>query len=643
MKKPGLDAEERPARPAEQNTRPGRVCLVLPVLTLLLILPLTLTKITNNDIWWQLKTGELLLQEKAFLTADPFSCTAEGMPWINHEWLSEIIFHLIDRLAGLDGLIVFKCLLALCMGLVVLRHARLGAAHPLLTCTVLLLALYTVTASLYVRPHLFTYLLLPLSIYLMERHRLGGKQRLPLLLIPIMLFWANLHGGFIVGLAAATLYAAGYVIAYRIYRNNDTRRIPPGDLKRTLIVTAVLYVTALINPNGYRAFLYLFELWKSKIFLQTILEWQPTLISSFTGTHTFVYYCLYTAAVAVSLFIARRKLHPGPVLIAAFLFYLSLSMNRNVGTFAIATAGFVAANFGAGRPPLSGRKGLSVLCGLFGLFILFLGYTSATRGFTVSRGLNRQPGFGVNLQKRGTGGARFLQEHQLEGRVFNAYAFGGDLIYHCYPRCRPAMDSRNDLYGRTRFLEYSRALTDPGLFRAYADRYGLDIIFLQYPRPGKDYPLHRFLHASPDWHLVYFDDAGLIYLKNEYKFRSLIREKAYRHLHPVLFAPGDIPEDRMRAFFLEAERAVAASPRSQIARSLLVNLLTLSGSYGRARAENEKLLDMDLYSYRYHVNDGLMLFMQGRKEEAGRAFERALSRHPTSVTARKYLEIISHE
>jgi len=609
----------------------------------LLVFSLTITKVTNNDIWWQLKTGEIILKEKALPRIDPYSCVAEGRPWINHEWLSEVIFHLADRLGGTTALILLKCLMVFAICLVVLAHARLYPSNVCFTIPVLVLALYVSTAGLYVRPHLFTYLFLVFCIFLMERSRRLRNRPLPWVLIPIMLIWANLHGGFIAGLAVVSLYALGRIIEYGIGRMTGKNNISPSVIRWSLIITGLLYLVALLNPHGYRAYLYFFELRKSKIFLQNILEWQPTFTSSFTETYTFIYYCIYAAIAGLSLIAARKKLHPGMVLAFAFLFYLSISMNRNVGTFAIATAGLVAANWNAFWYRRRQRRSFAMCCVFFAVILTALSYYNATRGFAVSGGLNRRPGFGVDLGKRGTAGARFLEDHRVEGRVFNAYAFGGDLIYQLFPRCRPAMDSRNEVYGRPLFLAYSRALADPDKFREYSKKYRLNIIFLQYPDPRKDYPLHRSLHNDPVWQLVYFDDAGLIYLKNEPPFRRTIREKSYRYLHPLLFSPADIREADFASFIEEAKKAVAAASHSQIARSILVNIMTRSGAYEEARLENARLLDLDRYSYRYHLNEGMIALLEGRKSEARRAFRKALDRHPTSVAARRYLEMIENE
>src|SRR6266851_5537598 len=60
--------------------------------------------VTDPDVWWHLRTGQLMLQNRALFHTDPYSFTRFGQPWINHEWLSEILIFGLYRVAGFGGL-----------------------------------------------------------------------------------------------------------------------------------------------------------------------------------------------------------------------------------------------------------------------------------------------------------------------------------------------------------------------------------------------------------------------------------------------------------------------------------------------------------------------------------------------------------
>ena len=62
--------------------------------------------VTDPDVWWHLRTGQLILQNHAVFHSDPYSFTKFGQPWVNHEWLSDVIIFVVYRTAGWAGLIV---------------------------------------------------------------------------------------------------------------------------------------------------------------------------------------------------------------------------------------------------------------------------------------------------------------------------------------------------------------------------------------------------------------------------------------------------------------------------------------------------------------------------------------------------------
>jgi len=75
-------------------------------LTLLGVFTFAVSSLTEFDFWWYLASGELILAHRSVPTADPFSYTAQGRPWINHMWASQLILLALWRLAGRIPVIV---------------------------------------------------------------------------------------------------------------------------------------------------------------------------------------------------------------------------------------------------------------------------------------------------------------------------------------------------------------------------------------------------------------------------------------------------------------------------------------------------------------------------------------------------------
>src|SRR5438067_3649085 len=63
-----------------------------------------------SDLWWQLKTGELIWIERAIPRTDRFSFMAAGRPWIIQEWATELMFYLLYAKVSAAALVLFKLL-----------------------------------------------------------------------------------------------------------------------------------------------------------------------------------------------------------------------------------------------------------------------------------------------------------------------------------------------------------------------------------------------------------------------------------------------------------------------------------------------------------------------------------------------------
>ena len=64
--------------------------------------------VADPDLWGHLRFGLDIVQTGAIAQKDVYSYRTGTQPWINHEWLSEVIFAWLYDLAGPAGLVAFK-------------------------------------------------------------------------------------------------------------------------------------------------------------------------------------------------------------------------------------------------------------------------------------------------------------------------------------------------------------------------------------------------------------------------------------------------------------------------------------------------------------------------------------------------------
>lgn len=204
----------------------------------------------DQGTFWHTVTGQLILQRGNLPTTDPFSFTFQGQPWMLHEWLAQIIMALVYRIDGFSThLVVAAGFLAGLFAWLDGRMIRAGVGRSL---AILVVGVTLLACSIHflVRPHLFTMLFLTITCAALCAYEHG---RIPLhrlfWLVPMFVFWVNVHGGFLGGFGTVGLAVAGWT-AYRIVGW-------PGPLAdwRSFFWLGLLVVlcgaASLVNPYGY--------------------------------------------------------------------------------------------------------------------------------------------------------------------------------------------------------------------------------------------------------------------------------------------------------------------------------------------------------------------------------------------------------
>ncbi|NOZ59360.1 MAG: hypothetical protein GXO66_07300, partial [Euryarchaeota archaeon] len=279
--------------------------------TFLIVILLAAEPVKNYDIWWHLKTGEIIYSTGEVPHSDPFSYTKAGEAWINHAWLSQLIFYLVYSASGFYGIVMLKVFLLLLSLYVVYRR---NALHMRWYCNIpaLILIVMISKVSWVSRPLLFTFLLLPLLLYLLDLLERGNRRAL-LLLPPLFALWANLHGGFIVGLALLFLYSL--------------RHLSRGDTLPAKIFVASL-AAVMVNPYTYQLLTYPLQYATYSVHSRYIVEWQSPSFSTFTA---------FEAALLLSLAVLAlsRRVERFDLLLLLLFTHLGLFAIRNGALYAV--------------------------------------------------------------------------------------------------------------------------------------------------------------------------------------------------------------------------------------------------------------------------------------------------------------------
>lgn len=499
---------------------------------------LSIFRITDNDVWWHLKTGGLIFNTHSIPRADVFSYTIFGKPWLAFEWLAQVLLYIVYKIGGLSALTLFKAFVVALIFSHTVRSHR--SRDHFLAAVIIGLGFLIMRDGLRERPQLFTYFFVAAYTF-----ALRTKKR-PLFLIPMMqVAWANMHG-------PASLIGIGIVGLYTIF---DDALHAERKIALFLGTAAAFFIT----PHAYKNAEYIYVFFRDG-FNKLILEYRPPV---FSGTYApyFLFLGLAAAAAVWRLYRffgsgGRETDHFRDALIIIFGAAGSLAAIRNIPVFALLAAPIVIETISDIFPRFSitelaeKNKVSAALCGV--LLALFL--------YGGARALDPagKYAFGIGDAHKARHAADFLIGNGIKGPVFNDYDFGGYMIWRLYPTEKVFVDGRLVEYGAS-FVERSFYFWKPEVWDDLEKEYKFNAAVIA----QENYYSCKYLDDRPDWTLVYWDDGALVYLKDNKLNSPLIRKYGYECLRPNFWMSPEyltrFPYKKVKA---EAERSFAAAPYS---------------------------------------------------------------------------------
>jgi hypothetical protein len=222
----------------------------------------------DPDLWWHLRLGQWILDTHSVPHTEMFSFSAAGNAMTAHEWGSEVLFALMARLGGLLMVSLVMAAVAWSGLLALGLRARSRGAGVVAVAVALLLGARAAEPVLGTRPQVITVALVCWTLLISERYLARGG-RLVWLLPPVVLVWANLHGGVVLGVGALALLLALSTLSLLLRRPDA----PSAARVRTLgLAVALAAVAGCLNPNGPGLYRYALATSASER-LKPITEW----------------------------------------------------------------------------------------------------------------------------------------------------------------------------------------------------------------------------------------------------------------------------------------------------------------------------------------------------------------------------------
>jgi hypothetical protein len=460
--------------------------LVMGAAVFVLLLLLGGRLLNDPDSYWHIVVGRWILENGAFPRADTFSHTMAGAPWIAKEWLSQVLYAQAYAAGAWGGVVL---LAAIAVGSAFFLLSRFVAERmtpaPAL---ILALAALTLTAPhLSARPHV---LALPLMVCWIGGlvRALDRGSRPSLWLLPVMTLWANLHGGFTLGLAMV-----GPIALEAVWNAAPAAR--RAVLSRWAGFGLLALLAACATPYGPESILVTYRILGLGEALAIISEWRP---------HDFSRLAAFEVCLLLAIGFALQRgltLPPLRILIVLGLLHLALAHDRNAEIFGLLAPLVVAAplarqldaaetarsDAAAGLPPWKAGLAAILLVPTGAAFI-------ATRALSPAPGIT--PAAAVEAVKR-----------LNAGPLFNDYDFGGYLLWS---GVAPFIDGRTELYGGTFVARHHRAVMLANLpdFLAMLDTHRIGATLLP-----PSVPAVALLDRLPDWQRAHTDAVAVVHVR----------------------------------------------------------------------------------------------------------------------------------
>lgn len=358
----------------------------------------------DPDFGWHLATGKYIL-EKGFPKSDPFSYTMPDFPYVDHSWFVDVLIAYLYPVVGMLGLsILFSSILLATLYLTYLLVTDGEKKQWYLSWPSLILIAGIFCHYFLVRPQVISWFFTAILFNLISKEE--GWRRWRIFMPAFFLIWANIHGGFSLGLTIFLLFG--------VVRMFVLKRI---DFEFIFVWSLSIFAT-LINPYGI-------GLWREVVMTLTsgqlrskIVEWMPVFMNQNIS------FVMLVALSIVFMRIYQNRYSLYEKTIYLFLLISGMISTKQIPFWALFSQVVVVKGFlFLSEEVKKYKKGVL----RFRIFYLAIAVTAATLSFLSwylsSNGSLKEEAF---YPKKAL---IYLKENKTDDEVFSEYGWGGYLIW----------------------------------------------------------------------------------------------------------------------------------------------------------------------------------------------------------------------
>jgi hypothetical protein len=435
------------------------------------------------------------------------------------------------------------------------------------------------------RPQTFSFVFFGLLLYLIDESK-EGKNYATYAIPPLMLIWANMHGGFIVGQGVLLIYILSDVVNRIIFKTK---------INKGLILSSIIgIIIAFINPNTYGAIRE--TLTTESTITENITEFMSSVeFFKFTGAMQIpIYWLMLLAGFIALLYRLKKGFDISTLILFSVLAYFSFVHVRFIAFFVI----FAVPLIGDFLRSIRWKRALEI--SIFGLSII-ISVVVAIRYNAIAniKALSAYKEGNFISPIYPDASIRFIKENAPNKRIYNFYDWGGYIIWMLYPEKAVFIDGRQ-LHENAFILSQAidNAAIEPSIagipyWKAILKSYNIDCVLIPaFRRFGDVIPLFKVLLNDEEWAPVFYEDNSVVFIKR-------------------------VPENYRITY-------IYSRPR-EFVLNYMINFV-------------DRIIQQSPYLVGFYVAKGDLLFLKGNLLEAELAYRRALELFPLHNIAHQRLE-----
>ena len=436
----------------------------------------------DGDMFRHITHGSWMLEHGRLITEDPFSFSKGGAPFVAFEYGSQLLYALVFKLGGLAGVAIFAGLLIATAYALLARFLLSRGVDALLAYLTVVVAAVLGAVHWVARPHLITLLLVMVLWHFLEHRKdavTGGSPRRLAMVFGLFVLWANMHGGFVFGLAVIGVYFAGSALEMMAHSDAE-RAVWRLRAMEYLLLGIVGLAGSFLTPHGWRLHQHIITTLGDSYLLNNTQEFMSPDFHEITGKLFLAVLLLVIAGFAL---VPRRPDFRRLLLLLA-LTYISLNARRNIQLFGAMVAPALALHATPWWQRLRDWRGIRAVFDRDARLSVTWPYVAAmlllftplfVAGGNIG-GLQVVPN-SVSPVVFPAGVVERARADSLQGRLFHDFIWGGYLL-HAWPEQKVFIDGGTDFYGDELMYTYINT-TERGMgWRDSLARWEFDLVLV---------------------------------------------------------------------------------------------------------------------------------------------------------------------